>query len=90
MKIIHRNGKIVALATDEYNGQDSFILAPEDFTADDMDKYDVVDGELVISKDFIKRQIAELDFRRIRPLAEGDTVFLADLNAQIVALRAQL
>lgn len=38
----------------------------------------------------IKAQIAALDLRRIRPLAEGDTAYLADLNAQIVALRDQL
>lgn len=38
----------------------------------------------------IKAQIAALDLRRIRPLAEGDTAYLADLNAQIVALRGQL
>ena len=40
--------------------------------------------------EIIKAQIAVLDLRRIRPLAEGDAEYLADLNAQIVALRAQL
>lgn len=38
----------------------------------------------------IKSQIAALDLKRIRPLAEGDTVYLAKLNEQIAALRAQL
>ena len=38
----------------------------------------------------IKAQIASLDTKRIRPLAEGDTVFLAKLNDQIKILRAQL
>lgn len=38
----------------------------------------------------IKAQIAALDLRRIRPLAEGDTAHLATLNAQILALRARL
>lgn len=38
----------------------------------------------------IKAEIAALDLRRIRPLAEGDTTFLDNLNAQITALRAQL
>lgn len=34
--------------------------------------------------------LAALDLRRIRPLAEGDAAYLADLNAQVIALRAQL
>ena len=38
----------------------------------------------------IKSELAELDQRRIRPLAEGDTGYLATLNAQTVALRAEL
>ena len=38
----------------------------------------------------IKAQIAALDLKRIRPLAEGDTAYLAQLNTQIAALRAQL
>lgn len=38
----------------------------------------------------LKAQIAALDLKRIRPLAEGDTAYLAKLNEQIVALRAQL
>ena len=40
--------------------------------------------------DSIKAQIALLDSKRVRSLAEGDTVYLANLNAQIVALRAQI
>jgi hypothetical protein len=35
-------------------------------------------------------QLADIDKRRIRPLAEGDQVFLASLNAEAVALRAEL
>lgn len=38
----------------------------------------------------IKIELAELDQRRIRPLAEGDTDYLATLNAQAVELRAEL
>ena len=38
----------------------------------------------------IIEQIASLDTKRIRPLVEGDTVFLAKLNEQIIELRAQL
>lgn len=35
-------------------------------------------------------EIAQLDIKRIRPLAEGDSAYLATLNAQISALRAKL
>lgn len=38
----------------------------------------------------IKAELAAIDQRRIRPLAEGDTDYLAVLNGQVVALRAEL
>ncbi len=38
----------------------------------------------------LKTQISDLDQKRIRPLAEGDAVFLAKLNDKIKALRAKL
>jgi hypothetical protein len=38
----------------------------------------------------IKDQLAALDIKRIRPLVEGDTAFLATLTEQIIALRTQL
>ena len=38
----------------------------------------------------IKDEIAALDLKRIRPLAEGDGAYLSNLNAQIVTLRMQL
>lgn len=38
----------------------------------------------------IKRQLVELDIKRIRPLAEGDVEYLAKLNADAIALRAKL
>jgi len=38
----------------------------------------------------ILAKIATLDAKCIRPLAEGDTAYLAELNGQIKALRAQL
>lgn len=47
-----------------------------------------------LSKDEINApilaQINALDLKRIRPLAEGDTSYLATLNAQISGLRQQL
>lgn len=42
------------------------------------------------SQEEIKAEILALDLRRIRPLAEGDTEYLATLNVQIKALRDQL
>ena len=38
----------------------------------------------------IKAELSNIDQRRIRPMAEGDTDYLATLNAQAVALRAEL
>ena len=38
----------------------------------------------------LKADLAALDIKRIRPTAEGDTAYLATLNAQAVALRAEL
>ena len=38
----------------------------------------------------ILSQLQILDVRRIRPMAEGDTDFLNELNAQAEALRAEL
>lgn len=38
----------------------------------------------------IKAQLAALDMKRIRPLAEGDSAYLAKLNEQVKALRGQL
>lgn len=35
-------------------------------------------------------QLAAIDVKRIRPLAEGDTAFLQKLNEQAKALRAEL
>lgn len=35
-------------------------------------------------------ELAALDVKRIRPLAEGDTAYLATLNKQAVELRAKL
>lgn len=35
-------------------------------------------------------QIAALDLKRIRPMAEGDTIFLGRLTIQIKALRDEL
>lgn len=38
----------------------------------------------------IKADLAALDARKIRPMAEGDTAYLATLNAQSAVLRAEL
>ena len=38
----------------------------------------------------IKAVLVALDFKKIRPMAEGDATYLATLNAQSAALRAEL
>lgn len=38
----------------------------------------------------LKAELSVLDIKRIRPTAEGDTAYLITLNAQAVALRAEL
>ena len=38
----------------------------------------------------IKAELVAIDMRRIRPLAEGDSDYLATLNAQAISLRAEL
>lgn len=38
----------------------------------------------------IKAELGEIDFKRIRPLAEGDLPYLDTLNAQAASLRAEL
>lgn len=40
--------------------------------------------------DAIKAELAALDVKRIRPIAEGDTAYLATLNEQVATLRAEL
>ena len=39
--------------------------------------------------DAIDAQLAALDSKKIRPMAEGDTVYLATLNAKTLVLRTQ-
>lgn len=38
----------------------------------------------------IKQELSILDTKKIRPLAEGDTVYLDSLNAQTLTLRDEL
>lgn len=38
----------------------------------------------------LKAQLSSIDMKRIRPMAEGDTAFLSDLNSQAENLRAEL
>jgi len=38
----------------------------------------------------IKNELAALDIKRIRPVAEGDTAYLVTLNAQALELRTEL
>ena len=44
MKILIKDGRIIGTATDDYSGPEVFIPAPEGFTAEDLDRYKVVDA----------------------------------------------
>lgn len=71
------------------------------YTEDQIEVKWVTDAEWAIIQEAQKDPIVEwnrpilakldsLDKKRIRPLAEGDTEYLAGLNEQIIALRATL
>ena len=52
-----------------------------------------INNRIITAEEFnapIKAKIVAIDLKRIRPLAEGDAVFLTNLNDQIKALRAQI
>lgn len=53
-----------------------------------------IDADALQEKEVLRRdimvQLNALDLKAIRPLMEGDTVRIADLNAQKAVLRAQL
>ena len=38
----------------------------------------------------LQQVLRELDIKRVRPLAEGDTEYLKTLNAQVIKLREEL
>ena len=48
MKLIIQNDRIVGTATDDYTGPDAFIDEPEDFDAQRLTEYRLVDDELVL------------------------------------------
>jgi hypothetical protein len=47
MKLIYRNTRIIATATDAYDGPELFISAPDGFNLDQADSYRVIDVTLV-------------------------------------------
>lgn len=48
MIVIVQDNKVVATATDAYNGPEQFMVAPEDFDISRAFEYIVVDGQLVL------------------------------------------
>ena len=60
MKLIIQNSRIAATATDEYEGPDPFITAPEDFDIARIGGYVVVDGVLTLPA---RRKLTRLEFR---------------------------
>jgi len=47
MKLLHQGTRIVATATDEYEGPETWVVAPEGFDTSKVFDYTVVDGQLV-------------------------------------------
>lgn len=48
MKLLIQNTKIVGTATDEYDGPEMFVLAPDDFTLSMLDTHQYIDGQVVL------------------------------------------
>ena len=80
MKLIIQGTKIIATATDEHiaTGDDLVMAAPEGFTPEDMDRYDVIDGALVPNNAETKAALREIDIASIRSIREFVAVKFAD------------
>ena len=81
MQIIYDTdtGRVKALATDAYQGPDAHIAAPEGFTAADMARYIVRDGELI-------QPVPEVVTPRQAKVALLQAGLLDDVEAAITAL----
>lgn len=51
MKVLHRDGKIVGTAGDNYIGPDSYVSTTAEIVAENLHYYSVVDGQLVYQFD---------------------------------------
>lgn len=51
MKILHKNGRVIATATDEYTGPELWLTAPADFDISKLDRYTVENGVIVLVVD---------------------------------------
>lgn len=64
MKLIIRNNKVIATASDEYNGADTAVDAPENFDISRMAEYEIIDSAVVLTKDTIWTSIKAIrDYR---------------------------
>lgn len=77
MKLIIQHPRIVATATDDYAGPETFIDAPPDFDVTRMDEYRYIEGALALRPD---TRITKFGFRSRFTLAEKVTMELASLD----------
>ena len=99
MLILLRAGRVIGTATDDYTGAEEYQAAPDDFDVARMGDYTVADGVVSLPpppspNDNIKAQIAAIETKQSRAVREatltGEMTYLAQLDAQIVALREKL
>lgn len=93
MKLIIQNGKIAAIATDDYEGEETWILAPEDFDENQSYRYLYVNGELVFqatTEEEVWTKIKEERERRINNsgVKIDDNWFHSDLAFRAVINQA--
>lgn len=77
MKLIIKNTRIAATATDAYNGPDFFIDAPADFDVTHMADYRYIDGQLLLAPG---SHVTRLAFRNRFTQAEKVMLEIASLD----------
>lgn len=93
MKILIRGDHICGAATNEYNGPDEFIVAPDDFDILKLDDYRVINGELIYPRaDVVRKERNNLllasDWTQVLDAPVNQTVWatyrqeLRDISAQ--------
>lgn len=87
MKLIITDGRIVATATDDYTGPDEYITAPEDFDAERMSEYRVIDGVLTLVP---STRITRLAFRNRFTPAEKAALEMAALDDPTADMPARM
>ena len=69
MKLILQNNRVAGTATDEYNGPDAFIAAPEGFDLERMGEYVVADGVASLSPVDVQSMVVQATQARLDDFA---------------------